>query len=302
MNRSHHKILCLVVAFVSASLVVHGAYNLASREFTIGVGAAASDSHIRNFTSREFTIGVGQESVDLFPFDECLAGVVTIKDGSQFLEDSTTAIVSLQIKCGDTVIQQESGMPLSDFLYRWDTASLDDGIYTVVYTISRAGRDDVSCSRDYRLINQDYQGNLRKKFDLPLGVGWNLVSMPFQMDVSLLPADCRGFVYDKENKCFTFVKDPIPAGWPLWVFSKEATKVSLTSDRAVNVGAALSTRLKKGWNLVGVCGTMPLDIDCEDMGIDCIMYWNAGKYMNVPKMGTIATLKPQVGYWVYVND
>ena len=99
-----------------------------SREFTVGMGEATNAFHTRDICSREFTIGIGNEIVDIWPFQEKLAGTVVLENGSQFLQDMQDATLSCRIHCNNQTLVMLEKKPLETFSYTWDTSAFPDGV------------------------------------------------------------------------------------------------------------------------------------------------------------------------------
>ena len=276
--------------------------NYVSREFTVSVGGAISTAHLRNYVSREFTVGIGEEAVDVSPADESLVGTVTISNGSRFLRDPAEATLAWRIVGPDgRTVASGQGVPLDEFAYQWNTSGLPDGIYTVVFTVSRPGHGDVTESREYRLVNQEYTGDEMRTLKIILQTGWNLVALPYRVDL----ADAEALFAQHPMYCGSVVQAYIqsgaslPAGCALWVHSDEEQELTITTHYALDMPSVLPAFSKPGWHLAGLCGTAPLVVDCQERGITAIWRWNGIFQEEVPIATTgLAYLEPMTGYFI----
>ena len=281
--------------------------NFVSREFTVSVGEATSNAHLRTFVSREFTVGIGEEVIEVAPATEILAGVVAISNGSQFVRNPQDATLAWRIVGPDgRVVASGRGVPLDDFAYQWNTSGLPDGTYTVFFTVSRPGQSDVTGSREYRLINQEYQGDEERELTISLLPGWNLVALPFRVDavdaeelLALCPMN-----YASAVMAFIKSANSLPAGCALWLYSDsdETREITATTRYALDGPSVLPPFTKTGWQMTGLRGTEPLVVDCLSQGISAIWRWNGLFMEEVPIATTgLAYLEPFIGYFVQVK-
>ncbi len=255
--------------------------------------------------SREYTVGVGAEAVDVFPADETLAGTVTIANGSQFLRDGADAMLDWRIVGpDDRVVAAGQDVALDDFAYSWNTGALPDGTYTVFFTVNRPGQAAATGSRAYRLVNHDYVGDEERALSLPLQCGWNLVALPFRVDAEDAPAlfaqhpvYCAG-----AGQAYLQAGESLPAGCALWVYAEEEQEVSIVTRYALEAPPVLPPFSRKGWQLTGICGSEPLVVDCPALGIAVILRWNGFRLEEVPIATTgLAVLEPKTGYFLDVK-
>lgn len=273
--------------------------NVCSREFTIGMGKATDISHVRNVCSREFTIGVGTESVDIWPFEKNLAGIVTLQNGSQFIQDVEDAIVTCEIRFGKQTMLLLPGEPLNGFSYNWNTATLEDGFYTVTFTVSRPNHEDITGSRSYQLVNQNYEGTEKRTLTFPLTRGWNLLAPSFRLNASAFPKQFLLLTWDAERCCYVRPTS-IHAGHPLWIFSPDdSDHLTCTTYTGISVASVLPQPLIPGWNLLGVCGDTPLVLDLPSLRIAAIFQWNGTAYIPATSSPNLTILQPGIGYYIY---
>jgi hypothetical protein len=193
---------------------------------------------------------------------------------------------------------------LDEFAYLWNTSTLPDGIYTVFFTVSRPGQAATTGSRAYQLVNHDYAGDEERTLSLALQCGWNLVALPFRVDAEDAPAlFAQHPVYcGSVGQVYLRAGESLPAGCALWVYAEEEQQLSIVTRHALEAPSVLPPFSTRGWQLTGICGSEPLVVDCQALGIAAIRRWNGFRLEEVPIATTgLAILEPKTGYFLDVK-
>jgi hypothetical protein len=160
-------------------------------------------------------------------------------------------------------------------------------------------------------------------FEIPVVLGWNLVSLPLVMDNTALPEALldrdgdtlwdRAMVYDPSDPDNRWKQ--YNANWNPGLGDMTSVdhlmgiwlNVTSVGDGFINVSGEIPTatriQLRAGWTLVGyptLCGNMTAAEAFWGTGVDIVEAFDANATYRMRGIGPTYTLRPGEGYWVHV--
>ena len=270
----------------------------------LGAGDTGSDSF--TYATGDGNGGTGQASVSLTIEGPSNGAPTATADSFSAHEDSTLTVDAPGILGNDSdpdgdlltptvVAPPDNGtvMLSEDGSFEYVPDANFDGTDSFTYEVT-----DGNGAADQAIVTLEVNGTRM----LSLESGWNLVSIPYQMEDqtfgSLLPSCTSGFFFDSDSGTNQPISDgdPLPVGKGFWARCPSGT-VEVAGQRA----ASQTVSVAAGWNLIGPrsdsVGVESISSDPSGITVSSVYsFSHSGGYTPV------STLAPGSGHWINVSQ